>query len=104
MTANVTASSVPDSNLGNNSDTKVSGVVYADVSSTVVLPASALAGSVVSGTVTFTNEATAGTAALAVTGGVTLSNGDVKTFTVGTLTPGQSSVQTFTTTMSARRP
>ena len=97
--ASVTASSVPDSNLGNNTDTKVSGVVYADVSSTVVLPASAVAGSVVTGTVTFTNEATAGTAALAVTGEVTLSNGDVKTFTVGTLTPGQSSVQTFTTTM-----
>ena len=58
-----------------------------------------LAGSVVSGTVTFTNEASAGTAALAVTGEVTLSNGDVKTFPVGTLAPGQSSVQTFTTTM-----
>jgi hypothetical protein len=97
--ASVTASSVPDSNLGNNTDTKISGVVYADVSSTVVLPPGALAGSVVSGTVTFTNQATAGTAAVAVTGDVTLSNGDVKTFTVGTLTPGQSSVQTFTTTM-----
>ena len=54
------------------------------------------------GTVTFSNASvvTGGTAvaATAVTGTVTLSNGDVKSFTVGTLTPGQSSVQTFTTT------
>jgi hypothetical protein len=99
VTANVTLPSVADSNLTNNSDTKVSGVLYAELSSTVLLPASAPAGSVVSGTVTFTNDASAGTAALAVTGGVTLSNGDAKTFTVGTLTPGQSSVQTFTTTV-----
>ena len=74
-------------------------MVYADVSSAVVLPASAVAGTVVTGTATFTNQATAGTSALAVTGTVTLSNGDVKPFTVGTLTVGQSSVQTFTTTM-----
>jgi hypothetical protein len=99
VTANVTLPSVADSNLTNNSDTKVSGVLYAELSSTVVLPASALAGSVVTGTVTFANDASAGTAALAVSGGVTLSNGDAKTFTVGTLTPGQSSVQTFTTTV-----
>ena len=88
VTANVTLATVPDLNLGNNSDTKVSGVVYADVSSAVVLPASAVAGTVVTGTATFTNEATAGTSALAVTGTVTLSNGDVKPFTVGTLTVG----------------
>jgi hypothetical protein len=99
VTANVTLPSVADSNLTNNSDTKVSGVLYAELSSTVVLPASALAGSVVTGTVTFTNDASAGTAALAVAGGVTLSNGDAKTFTVGTLAAGQSSVQTFTTTV-----
>ena len=90
VTANVTGATVPDLNLGNNSDTKVAGVVYADVSSSVVLPASAVAGTVVTGTVTFTNQATAGTAALAVTGGVTLSNGDVKSFPVGTLAVGQS--------------
>jgi large repetitive protein len=36
-----------------------------------------------------------------VVGTVTLSNGDVLTYTVGNLTPGQSVTQTFTTTLSA---
>ena len=78
-------------------------VGLADVSTLVTLPTTAIAGSVVTGTVTFSNASvvTGGTAvaATAVTGTVTLSNGDVKPFTVGTLAPGQSSVQNFTTTM-----
>ncbi|PKO41551.1 MAG: hypothetical protein CVU30_13690 [Betaproteobacteria bacterium HGW-Betaproteobacteria-3] len=99
VTANVTAATVPDSNLANNTDTKVSGALFADMTTAVVLPANAPAGSVVSGTVTFTNSGSAGTAASAVTGTVTLSNGQAQAFAVGDLVPGASSVQTFTTTV-----
>ena len=92
-----------DPNSVNNSVTSTVSVGLADVSTLVTLPTTAIAGSVVKGTVTFSNASvvTGGTAvaATAVTGTVTLSNGDVKPFTVGTLTPGQSSVQNFTTTM-----
>jgi hypothetical protein len=92
-----------DPNLLNNTTTNSVTVGLADVSTLVTLPTTAIAGSVVTGTVTFSNASvvTGGTAvtATAVTGTVTLSNGDVKTFPVGNLTPGQSSVQTFTTTM-----
>ncbi len=99
VTANVTAATVPDSNGNNNTDTKVSGALFADVTTAVVLPTNAPAGSVVSGTVTFTNSGAAGTAASVVTGTVTLSNGQVQAFAVGDLAPGASSVRTFTTTM-----
>lgn len=101
VSASVTAivGGIVDSNPGNNTATALSGVVYADLLTSVVLPGSAPAGSVASGTVTFTNSASSGTAAQVVTGSVTLSNGEVKPFTAGTLAPGQSSTQTFTTTV-----
>ncbi len=65
------------------------------------LPVKAPAGSVIRGTVTFTNSAAGVTAttATAVTGTVTLSSGDKRNFTVGSLAPGASSVQAFTTTV-----
>jgi hypothetical protein len=99
-----------DPNQLNNTATNSVTVGLADVSTLVTLPTTAIAGSVVTGTVTFSNASGAvgnasgiavGTAvtATAVTGTVTLSNGEVKSFTVGNLAPGQSSVQTFTTTM-----
>ncbi len=47
LTASVTAPSVPDSNSTNNTDTKVSGALFADVTTAVTLPANAPAGSVV---------------------------------------------------------
>ncbi|MDP2066667.1 MAG: JDVT-CTERM domain-containing protein [Burkholderiaceae bacterium] len=101
LTANVTAPSVPDSNSANNTDTKVSGALFADVTTAVTLPANAPAGSVVTVTATFTNSASGATAATAtaVTGTVTLSNGQAQAFAVGDLAPGASSVQTFTTTV-----
>ena len=99
VTANVTAPSVPDSNPANNTDTELGGAQFADVSTEVDLPTTAPAGSVVTVTVTFTNSAAAGTTASATVGTVTLSNGDVRTFTVGDLAPGASVTQTFTTTV-----
>jgi uncharacterized repeat protein (TIGR01451 family) len=99
VTANVTASSVPDSNPLNNSDTQFGGAQFADVSTEVVLPTSAPAGSVVTVTVTFTNSAAAGAIASATAGTVTLSNGQVQTYALGNLAPGASVTQTFTTTV-----
>jgi large repetitive protein len=101
VTANVTAPSVPDSNLTNNTDTKASGAVFADVTTVVNLPGSASASSVITGTVTYSNSGGAGATATAVVGTLTLSNGQQITYTVGDLAPGASSVQTFTTTMPA---
>ena len=88
-----------DPSLANN--TASASVVVAglaDVGTTLQLPVGAPAGSVISGTVTFTNSATGGVAT-GVSGTVTLSNGDVRAFTVGNLAPGTSSVKTFTTTV-----
>jgi uncharacterized repeat protein (TIGR01451 family) len=74
-----------------------------DVTSSVVLPANAIAGSVITGTVTFSNASvvTGGAAATVtgVAGTVTLSNGAVQSFAIGTLAPGASSVKSFTTTV-----
>ena len=99
-----------DPKMSNNATTNSVIVGLADLTSSVVLPVNALAGSVVTGTVTFSNASgavsnasgiTVGTAvtATAVTGTVTLSNGEVKSFPVGNLAPGQSSSQPFTTTV-----
>ena len=92
---------MPDGNLANNSDTETVGALFADVTTEVDLPASAPAGSVVSVTVTFTNSASGATAttASAVVGTVTLSNGQVQTYTVGELAPGASVTYSFTTTV-----
>ena len=90
-----------DPSLANN--TASASVVVAglaDVGTTLQLPVGAPAGSVISGTVTFTNSATGGVAT-GVSGTVTLSNGDVRAFTLGNLAPGTSSVKTFTTTVPA---
>ncbi|MFP5580339.1 MAG: hypothetical protein ACLGIZ_19205, partial [Acidimicrobiia bacterium] len=78
---------------------ETSGALFADVSTEVDLPANGVAGSTVSGTVVFTNSAAAGATATAVTGTVSLSNGQVITYNVGTLTVGQSVTYTFTTTV-----
>ncbi|MDP2263475.1 MAG: CARDB domain-containing protein, partial [Hydrogenophaga sp.] len=99
VTASVTASSVPDSNLSNNSSTQSAGALFADVTTEVDLPATAPAGSIVTGTVVFTNSASAGATASAVVGTVTLSNGDVISYPVGDLAPGASVTYTFTTTV-----
>ncbi len=100
VTGLVTNPSVADSNPANNSDTKSTGTLLADVTTAIDLPANAPGGSVVTGTVSFTNASTATATATAVIGTVTLSNGEVKTFTVpGSLAPGQSFTSTFTTTV-----
>jgi uncharacterized repeat protein (TIGR01451 family) len=101
--ANVATVNAPagttDPNLANNTaSASVAVAALADVSTTLRLPAGAPAGSVVSVTVTFSNSATGG-AATGVGGTVTLSNGDVRVFSLGTLAPGGSSVQTFATTV-----
>ena len=85
----------------NNTGTQTGLVIqlFADVTTEVDLPASAPAGTVVTGTVVFTNSAAAGATASAVVGTVTLSNGDTFTYTVGELAPGASVTQTFTTTV-----
>ncbi|WP_439115620.1 SdrD B-like domain-containing protein [Hydrogenophaga sp.] len=99
VTAIVSAPSVPDSNPSNNTDTEIAGTVLADVTTEVDLPANAPAGTVVTGTVVFTNSAGAGTTASATVGTVTLSNGQSYTYTVGELAPGASVTRTFTTTV-----
>jgi large repetitive protein len=100
VTGIVTNPSVADSNPANNTDTKSTGTLLADVTTVIDLPANAAGGSVVTGTVSFTNNSTATATATAVIGTVTLSNGEVKTFTVpGSLAPGQSFTTTFTTTV-----
>lgn len=92
---------VTDLNTANNASAVTLTVPTPDVTSTLRLPAGAAAGSVIRGTVTFSNIATGATAftATAVTGSVTLSNGTVRTFSAGNLAPGASVVHTFTTTV-----
>ncbi|MDP2263715.1 MAG: hypothetical protein Q8K24_11220 [Hydrogenophaga sp.] len=94
-------SGVLDTNLANNFATLTLAVPTPDVATSLQLPAGAAAGSVIQGTVTFSNIATGTTAftATAVTGSVNLSNGTVRQFAVGSLAPGARSVQTFTTTV-----
>lgn len=94
-------SGVLDASPGNNLASLTLAVPTPDLSTSLQLPAGAAAGSVVQGTVTFTNIATGATAftATAVTGSVNLSNGTVRQFSVGHLAPGARSVQTFTTTV-----
>jgi large repetitive protein len=55
------SSTVPESTLANNSDTKSITPNLSDVSTTVALPANAVAGTTVSGTVTYTNNSTTAT-------------------------------------------
>ncbi len=73
-----------------------------DLVSVVSMPTSGFtAGTVVTGTVQFSNIAS-GNGALTATsavGTVTLSNGQILTFTLGNLAPGQSTIRSFTTTM-----
>lgn len=74
---------------------------FSDVVSIVSLPPSATTGSIVTGTVVFANIAS-GPGAITATsavGTVTLSNGQILTYTLGDLGPGQSTSQTFTTTV-----
>jgi uncharacterized repeat protein (TIGR01451 family) len=94
-------SGMTDPNTANDTGAVTLNVPTPDVTSILRMPMGAAAGSVIRGTVTFSNIATGATAftATAVTGSVTLSNGTVRTFTAGNLAPGASSVQTFTTTV-----
>ncbi len=92
---------VPNNNTGSQSGV----ILVADVSVSLDLPASAVAGTIVSGTVVFSNNGSVtdgtSTTASAVVGTVTLSNGDVLSYSMGDLEPGASVTQTFTTTVPA---
>lgn len=94
-------SGVLDPDLANNLAAVTLAVPTPDVATSLQLPTGAAAGSVIQGTVTFSNIATGTTAftATAVTGSINLSNGTVRQFAVGNLAPGARSVQTFTTTV-----
>ena len=99
-TVNAPVGTTDPSPANNTASASVVVAGLADVGTTLQLPVGAPAGSVISGTVTFTNSATGGVAT-GVSGTVTLSNGDVRAFTLGNLAPGASSVKTFTTTLPA---
>ncbi|MDO9404672.1 MAG: CARDB domain-containing protein, partial [Polaromonas sp.] len=96
-----TADPVP----ANNTATATTGAVVAsaDVATTIQLPASPVAGTIVTATLTFTNNGPStaadvtGTAVLGTTGG-TIST---TPFPLGTLTPGQSLTRTVTFTVPA---
>lgn len=79
--------------------TVIGDSMFADVTTEVDLPPSALSGSTIQGTVVFTNNTIPGAIASAVVGTVSLSTGDVFSYAVGDLVPGQSVTRTFTTTM-----
>lgn len=100
--SSVTApSGVLDPDLANNLAAVTLAVPTPDMATSLQLPTGAAAGSVIQGTVTFSNIATGTTAftATAVTGSINLSNGTVRQFAVGNLAPGARNVQTFTTTV-----
>ncbi|RZJ24159.1 MAG: DUF11 domain-containing protein, partial [Haliea sp.] len=97
-------STTPDPSTANNTGTSTITVdPRSDVRTTIELPATATAGTVVTATVTFSNIGVstagnvAGTAVLGTTGG-TISTGN---FPIGSLTPGQSTQRTITLTVPA---
>ena len=100
VTAAVSGSNVADTNLTNNNAIQSTGVLLADVTTKIDLPANAPGGSTVTGIVVFTNSASATATASGVVGTVTLSNGQVTNFVVpGNLAPGASFTATFVATV-----
>ena len=95
VSAVVGSITVPDSNLSNNSASAVVTALFADVTTSIILPINSQVGTTVAGTVVFTNSAMAGATATQTIGIITLSNGQVHTFDLANLAPGASITRTF---------
>ena len=91
----VGSATVPDSNLGNNTASAAVTALFADVTTSIILPINSQVGTTVAGTVVFTNSSAAGATATNTTGIVTLSNGQVITFDLANVAPGASITRTF---------
>jgi uncharacterized repeat protein (TIGR01451 family) len=85
-------STTADNNPSNNASSASLTPLIPDISVTLALPASALAGSTVLATITFVNVGNA--SATSVQGTVNFSNGQTMSYSLGTLTPGQTVVTT----------
>ncbi len=100
-------STTPDPTPGNNTGTStVTVTAQADLATLVLVPPNGIAGTVVTATVTFTNNGTStaaqvtGTIVIGTTGGVITT----VTYPIGTLTPGQTVSQQVTFTVPASGP